>query len=372
MLTWVEISKNALTNNLKAFRRVVGKSVTLAPVVKANAYGYGLVPCARVFEKGGADYLCVNALFEAEALRQAGVKLPILILGYTPLSELREAVKLKTDLTVYNLETIQALAKLGKSVRLHLKIETGTHRQGVEMKDLPAMLRLLKHHPQLKLTGVSTHFANVEDRVNSHYAFHQLRRFEEVKRILEAEGMAPRFYHTASSAAAILFPETRFNFIRLGIVGYGLWPSEKTRTAARRSGMNLELKPALTWKTMVTQVKEVKKGAFIGYGCAHQMPRDGKIAVLPVGYYDGYPRSLGNRAHVLIRGKKAPVVGRICMNMFMVDVTAIPNVRLEDEVVLLGKQEREEVTAEQHAEWSETINYEVTTRINERIPRIFV
>jgi len=370
MLTWIEISKQALNQNLKAFRRVAGTGVALAPVVKANAYGHGLVECAQVFEEAGADYLCVNALFEAAVLREAGVKLPILILGYTPLSELGEAIKLKADLTVYNAETIRALGKLGHPARLHLKIETGTHRQGVSAKDLPKVLALLRRYPKLHLVGVSTHFANVEDRMNSYYALYQLRRFEEVKRQLEAAGMAPRFYHAASSAATLIFPEAHFNFVRIGIAGYGLWPSEKTRLAVQSSRRDFELRPALTWKTLVAQVKEVKKGALVGYGCTYTMPRDGKIAVLPVGYYDGYVRQLGNRAHVLIRGQRAPVAGRICMNMFMVDVTGIPEVRLEDEVVLLGRQGREEVTAEMHAEWSQTINYEVTTRINERMPRL--
>ena len=368
-LTWVEISKEALTSNIKAFRRLVGRDVQLGVAVKGNAYGHGLIESSKVILKAGADYLCINALYEAKALRNAGITTPILLIGYTPLSDLKQALQLKCELTVYNIETLQALGKLKKPARCHLKIETGNHRQGVRPEDLPKVLAEFKKHPTLKMAGLSTHFANLEDRINHKYALYQLKEFRKAYRTLEEKGHAPHYRHCANTAAAILLPEAHFNFVRVGIGAYGLWPSDKTLKAAAHAGIDLALTPALTWKTVVAQVKEVNQGALVGYGCSYEMPRAGRLAVLPVGYYDGYVRLLSNKGQVLIRGKRAPVIGRVCMNMIMVDITHIPGVSLEDEVVLIGRQGDEEITAEKVAELSQTINYEVTTRINERISR---
>lgn len=371
-LSWIEISTEALTSNVQTFRRLVGRDVKLAVAVKGNAYGHGLVESSKVILKAGADFLCVNALYEVEALRKAGIKSPLLLIGYTPLTDLKKAVDLKCDLTVYNLETLQALGKLKQPVNCHLKIETGNHRQGVRPEDLPSVLAEFKKHKNLRMAGLSTHFADLEDQINHHYALYQLKEFKKAYRILEESGHAPHYRHCANSAAAILLPEAHFNFVRVGIGTYGLWPSDKTMRAAEHAGIDITLKPALTWKTLVAQVKEVEVGALVGYGCTHEMPHKGRIAVLPVGYYDGYVRLLSSKGHVLIRGKRAPVIGRVCMNMIMVDITDIPEVKLEDEVVLIGKQGKEQITAEEMAANSQTINYEVTTRINERIPRKLV
>lgn len=367
-LSWVEIDKKALIHNLKSFRKLVGKEVVLAPTVKANAYGHGLIDCAKVFEKNGADYLCVNALFEAKVLRKAGVKLPLLIIGYTPLSDL-DKLPVNTEPTVYNIETLKNLKKCGKKTGIHLKIETGNHRQGIRLDQLSEFTALLKRAKNITLKGVSTHFANLEDRVHHEYALRQLKEFRKAIRLLESEGQAPHYRHCANTAATLLMPEAHFNFVRLGIGAYGLWPSDKTFQAAERAGIQMELKPALSWKTVVAQIKEVKKGALVGYGCSYKMPHSGRIAVLPIGYYDGYTRLLSNKGEVLIRGKKAPVIGRVCMNMIMVDVTHITDAELEDEVVLIGRQKNEMMTAETLATLSQTINYEVTTRINERLIR---
>jgi len=371
-LSWLEISKSPLIHNLQVFRRLIGGDVKFGVAVKANAYGHGLVECSKVFAKHGADYLCVNALFEAEAIRKAGIKTPILLMGYTPLSDLKRAVDLNCELTAYNAETFETLGELKKKAKVHLKIETGNHRQGVKPEDLPHIIRLIKRHPNIEVAGASTHFANLEDRVNHQYALYQLKEFDKAIHLLEENKMAPHFRHAANTAAAILLPEAHFNFVRVGIGAYGLWPSEKTRKAAKRAGIKMTLEPALTWKTMVAQVKDVRKGDLVGYGCTYEMKKDGKIAVLPVGYYDGFVRHLSNRGHVLIRGKRAPVIGRVCMNMVMADVTDIPGVKAEDEVVLIGKQGDDKITAEDMAKWSRTINYEVTTRVNERAERRLV
>ncbi len=373
-LSWIEISRKALIHNLKSFRKLVGKNVILAPAVKANAYGHGLIECGKILEENGADYLCVNALFEAEKLRRAGVKLPILILGYTPLSDLDAVMKLKdVEIIVYNLDTLREIRKSkieNRKIGVHLKIETGNHRQGVRLEDIKEFAQIVKKSKNIELRGVSTHFANLEDRINHQYALYQLKKFKKAIHILEVEGLTPYYRHCANTAATILLPEAYFNFVRVGIGIYGLWPSDKTLKAAERSGIDIELKPVMTWKTVVAQIKDVPKGSLVGYGCTYEMPHNGRIAVLPIGYYDGFVRLLSNRGHVLIRGKKCPVIGRVCMNMIMVDVTDVPDVKLEDEVVLIGGQKGNQITAEDVGNLSQTINYEVTTRINERITRI--
>lgn len=371
-LNWVEISTSALAHNAQVFRKILGPDKIFAPAVKGNAYGHGMVEVARVFLKNGADFLCVNSLWEAQKLRKARIKAPILIIGHVPLSDLEAAVDLDCQMVVYNPETIKVLGKLKKPSKIHLKIETGNHRQGIEFSDLPDFLKLVKKYPNIQILAASTHFANVEDRLNHEYVLTQLWLFGQAVDVIEKSGIELTYKHCANSAATMILPETHFNFVRPGVALYGLWPSEKTRLSVERQQLNLELKPALTWKTRVVQVKKVKKGDLIGYGCTYSMPHDGCIVVLPMGYYDGYVRLFGNKSRVLIDGQYAPVIGRVCMNMTMVDVTHIDPVALEQEVVLLGRQAKNEVSAEELANLSQTINYEVMTRIHEKIPRIYL
>lgn len=368
-LSWLEISQKALVNNIQTFRRLIGPERILGVAVKGNAYGHGIIECSKVFLKAGVDYLCVNSLQEAEILRKNKISSPILIMGYIALADLEEAVGLDCDLIVYNRETIKMLGKMKNKINIHLKIETGNHRQGIEIEDLPQFIRIFKEYKNLKLKGVSTHFADLEDRMDHTYATRQLEAFKRAIELLEKEDLEPEFRHCANTAATLLLPEAYFNFVRVGIGAYGLWPSEKTELSASKMENKPVLSPALTWKTKVAQIKEVKKGEFIGYGCTYQMSKNGRIAVLPVGYYEGFSRALSNKGMVLIQGQRAPVVGRVCMNMIMVDVTHIPKIKLEDEVVLIGRQGKEGITAEEMAELAGTINYEVVTRINKELGR---
>lgn len=375
-LTWVEVSRANLKHNIQTFRDLVGPDRVLCMAVKANAYGHGLRECAPVMVEAGADWLGVNALFEAVELRTAGVRAPIYIMGYVSLGELAVVVENGFHLVVYNLETLRELAavcaRLKKPVLTHLKVETGIHRQGVLEDGLDEILKIYRANSFLQMKGVAAHFANIEDTTEHSFAEQQLGNFEKVVSRIRAEGFDPQYIHIANTAATILFPETFFTMVRVGIGSYGLWPSEETRAgAARNMGVNagVDLKPVLTWKTRVAQVKKVPAGAAIGYGCTYKVARDAVIAVLPVGYYDGYDRGLSNKAEVLVHGVRAPVRGRVCMNMMMVDVTGVPDVRVEDEVVLLGDSGSERISVEEMAAWAGTINYEVTTRINERIAR---
>ncbi len=370
--TWVEVSRSALRSNAAALKKAVGRGVKLIAVVKSNAYGHGLPETVKAVGSQ-ADWFAVDSTFEAKAVRRAGSRKPVLVLGYTPDWLLRDAVRQGFSLTAYNPETIRAVARAATKARpakVHLKMETGTSRQGILYDDLPGILKLIAKYPQIRIEGVSTHYANIEDTTDPAYAMRQLKRFQGSLDLVRAAGFKPEIVHTACSAAAILYPQTRFSGVRTGIALYGLWPSASTRQSA--SGSGLKLRSALTWKTIVAQVKRLPKGTPISYGLTERLRRDSTVAVLPVGYWDGFDRGFSSVGQVLINGRRAKVLGRVCMNMCVVDATGIPGVRPGSEAVLLGRQRGLAITAEEAAERLGTINYEVVTRINPLIPRVLV
>lgn len=377
-LTWVEISKSALINNIRLFRGLIRQKTILAPCVKANAYGHGIIETAKIALASGADWLNVNALFEAEILRKAGIASPIYIMSYVMKKDLIEAVRLNCRLVVYNKETVyeisKAAKKLKKNAKIHLKIETGNNRQGILAKNLLDFAFYVKKIPQITIEGISTHFANIEDiRLGeklSGYPLFQLKNFKRTINDLKNAGINIPIRHCANSAATLLFPETYFEMVRPGIAVYGLWPSLETKIVFQKMHKDTDLKPVLSWRTRIAQIKNVPAGSYIGYGCTYCAKKNMRIAILPVGYYDGFDRGFSNNGYVLIRGKRVKICGRVCMNIIIVDVTNIPAAAVEDTATLLGKDGREEITTDHLAELIGTINYEVTTRINEKIPRI--
>lgn len=372
--TWVEISRKAILSNLTQLAEQV-KPARLMCILKSNAYGHGLVEVASICQKQ-ADWFGVYSINEAIVLRRKSVKKPILVMGYTVSEHYQAAIEQDVSLTVYSCEAIRGLAKvakrLNKVVNIHLKLETGLTRQGVTEEDLSTIIACVKRYKSyVALQGVFMHYANVEDTSDTSYAFYQLERFEQGVACLERAGFTSLIRHTASSAPAMILPTTRHSMVRVGISLYGLWPSDKTRAAQSKQKKRVHLEPALTWKTMVVQVKKVKKSTPVSYGLTERVMRDSVVAVLPIGYWDGYDRvGMSRQAHVLIRGERCKVLGRVCMNMCMVDVTGVKGVREGDEVVLLGKQGKEEVTADELAELAGTISYEIVTRINPEILRI--
>ena len=373
-LKWVEIEESTPDWNLRQLRACSksGQNLPVCAVVKANAYGHGVREIASLLPS--AAWFAVNSLDEGFELRHCGIERPVLLLGYVPLDRLAEAIEADLRLTVYNIETLEKLKEAAspeKPARIHIKIETGTNRQGILPENLPEFLSHAALIPGVKIEGLSTHFANIEDTLNHEYAEAQLHRFEEVLRLVGDAGVHPEVIHTACTAAAILFPETHFNMLRTGIGLYGLWPSRETFLSAQTVGRPVpDLKPVLSWKTKIAQIKIIPSGSFVGYGCTFRTNRETRLGVLPVGYADGYDRGCGNSAHVLVRGKRAPLLGRVCMNLIMVDLTDIPRSRLEDEAVLLGKDGDENISAEMMAEWAGTINYEIVTRISPFMPRV--
>lgn len=376
-LNWVEIDAGALENNIREFRRRLGTGPALGAVVKSNAYGHGMLEAARIARRAGADWLCVNNLDEGVRLRGDGHDAPILVMGYVPLADLETAAAHELQPVVYNEESVRALGaaavRLGRPARVHLKVETGTHRQGVEEDRVPAFVARILATDGVALAGVYTHFANIEDTTDHSFAESQIAAFDRIVGAVREAGARGVLRHSACSAATALFNRTHLDLARVGISLYGLWSSRETYVSCLERGKpSLALRAVLSWKTRVAQIKPVPEGGFIGYGCTYRATRPLRIAVLPVGYYEGYDRRLSNLGHVLIRGRRAPVRGRICMNMCMVDVTDVPGASVEDEAVLIGAQGDEVVGADQIAAWCGTINYEVVTRIHERLPRVIV
>ncbi len=376
-MQWVEIDRTALIHNIREFRRLIGEKSKLLATIKANAYGHGIQEVSTIALQAGTDWLGVHSLEEGVALRENKVECPVLVLGYVPLDALEQALRFGLRLTVYNPETLDRLIPIASrfrgKIRLHVKVETGTHRQGIREEDLFSFVEKIRQHPCLLLEGLSTHFANIEDTTDHTYARFQLDNFNRICQKLENKGIEIPVKHIASTAATILFPETYFDMVRIGIGMYGLWPSKETYLSCiLQNRKHIQLNPVLSWKTRVAQIKKVPEGSYVGYGCTFRTTRETVLAVLPLGYYDGYSRANSNVSHVLIKGHRASVRGRVAMDFIMVDITDIPGVRTEDEAVLLGKDGKEKITADDLASWTGTINYEVVTRINPLVPRIVV
>ncbi|MBI2099604.1 alanine racemase [Candidatus Uhrbacteria bacterium] len=380
MKSWVEISRSNITHNLREFDRNLPSGVRFMAVVKSNAYGHGAREVAHIISKNAPKkrelWLGADSVEEGVLLRKSGVKLPILVLGYSPKEDLTYALRHNLRLTVYNAETIRALSSsasvVGKIANVHIKVDTGATRQGIGEKEAVKFCSAAAALKNIKIEGVSTHFANIEDTLNHSYAGEQHKRFMAVLKSLKSAGLQIPVIHTAASAATILFPETHFNMVRVGLSLYGLWPSAETKISAKTRVKDFNLRPVLCWKTIIAQIRQVSAGTPVSYGLTERVTRASKVAVLPIGYFDGYDRRLSSLGNVLIRGVKCKILGRVCMNMVMADVTDVPGVKIEDEAVLLGRQKKEQITAEEIAQKIGTINYEVVSRINPNLQRIAV
>lgn len=370
--TWVEISRSILRKNVIAVKRVIRPASAFA-VVKSNAYGHGLVEVAKTLYPLVCGF-AVDSFQEAVDIRKALPGARILIMGYVPSNQIRLCADHEFSIVAYDDSVLKAASKMKgrRPLHIHLKIETGTTRQGLFGDDLIRFATCAVKNPKVYIEGMYTHYANVEDTLDASYALMQLRRFEEMIQRLGDVGVCPDIIHSAASAAAMLHPSTRFGCVRLGIVMYGYWPSVETSVAMKRRRISLSLQPALSWKTVVAQVKDVEEGTPVSYGLTERVSRKSKVAILPVGYWDGYDRGLSSIGHVLIRGKRCKILGRVCMNMTIIDVTGVKGVKTGDEVVLIGRQGKGEITADDIASKIGSISYEVLTRINPLIERRMV
>jgi len=374
MLSWVEIDAGRLRSNIDLFRTVTAPGTALMAVVKSNAYGHGLEAVAPIVAER-ADWLGVNCIDEALVISRLGIQKPVAILGHSPLDQADNIVRNGYRQVLYRMDVARALStaavKLGTVARVHLKIETGTNRQGIPLGQLPAFADELDNLAGIEVEGAYTHFANIEDTLDPSFAESQVNKFRKAIAVLDEAGIHPTRIHASATAGALLYADMDFTMVRVGIGTYGIWPSRETQIAARERGRLLKLAPVLTWKTRVAQVKDVAAGEYVGYGLTYRAGRPMKLVVLPIGYYDGYDRKLSNSGRALVHGQQAPVIGRVAMNMTMLDVTDI-GAEVDDEVVLIGRQGNSEIRVEELADKIGTIAYEVVARINPLIPRVVV
>lgn len=365
--TFCSVDLEALRWNFGQVREKVGRRVKILSVVKANAYGHGARQVATTLEKAGSDAFAVATLEEGIELRKAGVRSPILILAGVYPNQLEEILRYRFTPVLYDLETLERLEselkRVDASLGFHLKLDTGMGRIGFLPSDIDHWLPTLGRLKSLKFDGLISHFSDAESG-EEEYSRNQLATFAAVVERLRQAKLCPSLIHMALSAAVITLPSSYFTMVRPGLILYGVYPSPAMAE-------KIALKPVLTWKTAVLQVRSLPKGSSVSYGRTFVTKRKSRIATLPVGYADGYQRLLSNRGSVLVKGRRAPIVGRVCMDLTMIDVTDIRGVRRGDEVVLLGRQGRDEISADEMALWAETISYEILTSISARVPRVY-
>jgi alanine racemase len=368
---WIEIDRYALTNNVRQLRKLLPPSCLLTGVVKANAYGHGAVPVAQVLARAGIDRFAVATLGEALELRAGGITLPILVLGYTPADLVAAAVAQGVTLTVFDLASARAIADAAqmqdKRAPVHLKVNTGMNRLGIDPAEAPALLAALRQLDHLQIEGIFTHFATSDS--DRSFAEVQFRCFSTLLDELAASGLRPPIAHAANSAATLTMPHTHLDMVRCGITLYGLDPDVDDTPLP--SGF----RPVLSWKAQVAQVRHLQAGESVSYGQEFVADRPMIVATIPVGYADGFPRRPYHWGSVLIHGQPAAILGRVCMDQCVVDVTAIAAERKVvqgDEVVIIGRQGNAEISAAEAGARIGTINYDVVSRILPRVPRYIV
>ena len=367
IVTWAEIDLDAIAFNIRAFMRHVGEKVKVIAVVKANAYGHGAAPVAESALKAGAGMLAVHRMSEGVELRKAGIEAPILIMGYTPPDGAELTAEWKLTPSLMTLEFAQALASrataLGTSIPVHIKVDSGMNRYGLMPEEVAAFLQAMAGLPGIEMEGLFTHFATA-DWADQSNARQQLRVFSDVRAAAHLAGFDFPMAHAANSAAMMTLPESHFDAVRTGIAMYGMDPSSEWSPP-------FEIRPALTLKSIVSRVRRLPAGAGVSYGRTFVTSRPTLAALVPVGYGDGFHRVLSNQGSVLINGRRAPILGRVCMDQIVVDASGIPDVKQDDEVVLVGKQGKDRIRAEEVAKLAGTINYEVTTGLLPRVTRLY-
>ncbi len=370
-LSFIEISKNNLVHNIKQFRAVVGKNIKIAGVIKANAYGHGDTEVVKILNSY-VDYFQVNSIEELQRVR-ASTKKPILLLGYVAKNDIKHAIELGCILAVFDLHhalLVNTVAsKLGKKQKVHIAIDAHLGREGVMPNDVDKFIKELKNLKYLKVEGMYAHFANIEDTADFTHAGKQIAVYEEVVRQFQNAGYGNIHTHISATSGVLAYEKWKgvHPIVRIGIGLYGMWPNFELQNMWKKK---ISLKPVLKYVTHIAQVKTLPKGHSVGYGLTYIAKKDIQVAVIPQGYSNGLARSMSNNGDVLIHGKRAPILGRVAMNMCVVDISGISGVKPEDEVILLGSQNADTITAEELAERMGTINYEVTTHLSPLLPRV--
>ncbi|MHB8094372.1 MAG: alanine racemase [Candidatus Aminicenantales bacterium] len=361
--TWIEISRPALAHNLRVFRRLLPPGCRIMAVAKSNAYGHGLYDLVPVLEELGIDAVGVDSIVEAVTLRRKGVRKPILVMGFTLPSRFEDAVRNDVAITISNIENLRALASAadGRRIKIHIKVDTGMNRQGFLPDQLPELLRFLKKRSgRFAIEGLYTHFAAAKDPRRTDSTEEQIAAFEAAADAFAKEGFKP-IKHACATAGVFNYPGAHYDMARIGIGIMGYWPSPKTKAALED---RIALRPALSWRTIVSETKLLPKGAAVGYEFSERVARPSKIGICPVGYWHGYPWSLSGRGRVLVRGHKVKVLGRISMDMTVVDLTDVPGAKIGDVVTLIGSDRGETIPADETAALAGTTVYEFLTRLN--------
>ena len=365
-----DIDLDAFRFNLDSIKKNINENTQIITVLKADGYGHGAVPLAKEAEKEERVWgIAVATVEEALELRRGGIKKPLLILGYTYQEDYDLIAEEELRPTVFKLsmaqELSQAALRKNKTIKIHIKIDTGMSRIGYRdlEKSVPEILEISRL-PGLEIEGLFTHFARADEREKAP-AYQQLEKYQAFQKALKEAGLKIPLCHCSNSAGIIRIPEANMDAVRAGIILYGLYPSEEVEKEP------VPLKPLMTLKSHIAYIKTLEPGVQISYGGTYTTQKETRVATIPVGYADGYARSLSNKGWVLIRGKKAPILGRVCMDQFMVDVTDIPEVRELDEVILLGKSQDQQITMEELGELSGRFNYEFACCISKRVPRIY-
>ena len=368
---WAEVDLDAIWENMVHMKENIAENTKILAVIKTDGYGHGGVPIAKMLEQLDFMFGYAAATYEeAHVLREAGVKKPILILGYTFPYCYEELIREEIRPAVYRRDTVEELvaaaAKVGQKAKVHIKVDTGMGRIGITPDEEGLeFVRFLMGHPELEVEGIFTHFAK-SDEEDKTSAYHQLALFQNfIDRIQTELGLTIPVKHCSNSAAILEMPQANMDMVRAGITTYGLYPSEEV------SKDIVPLRAAMSLYSHIVYCKTIHAGQSVSYGGLFTAQKDTRVATIPVGYGDGYPRSLSGKGYVLIRGKKAPILGRVCMDQFMVDVTDIPDVKIGDEVTLIGRDGDEVITMEEVGSLSGRFNYEFVCDLGKRIPRVY-
>jgi alanine racemase len=376
--SYIELSKNALINNLQFLKNRLNPGVKYSMVIKGDAYGHGIESILPMVEEAGVSHFSVFSVDEAiRALKIKKDICEIMIMGFVDDDYLEWTIENEVSFFVFTMERLHAVKKIAKKTskpaRIHVELETGMHRTGFLPNELTEVAEILtKNDKTIILEGLCTHFAGAEHMANYHRVQKQIKRFKRTCEWFHDFGLKPKYRHVACSAGLLNFPEAAMDMVRIGISNYGFWPSEETKMLhLRRNGNSPKdpLQRVLSWKSKILSVNHVSEGEYVSYGKSYITNRDSLIAVVPVGYAYGFSRNLSNLGHVLVNGKRVTVIGSVNMNMIVIDVTDIPDVKVDDEVVLIGKQGRVNISVSSFSDMNNSMNYELLTRLPKDIPR---
>lgn len=376
-LSHIELSKKNLIHNFKQFKKLAKKGTKFSVAIKGNAYGHGQNEIAKILEPY-VDYFQIDSVEELELLRKVSKK-ETFVLGYVQDTDLLRAIKLKCIFSIFSIGELKKINNLAGKLKIiqkiHIPVDAYLGREGFLLRELPEVFTEIKKSKFIKLTGIYAHFANIEDTTDFSHAQKQIGEYEKALKLAGEFGLKNFQTHISATSGLLVYEKSKgiHPLIRLGIGVYGMWPSEYLKQMYEKDKkFGFKLKPVLVWKTKIAQIKILPKGNTIGYGLTYKTKREIKIAIIPQGYADGVDRGLSNKGEVLIHGTKCKILGRVMMNMFVVNVSHLKKIQAEDEVVILGVQGKEKITAEEIANKTDTINYEITTRISALLPRVAI